>query len=180
MQVFDVSNNMLTGGLYDIAVVPSSNASTMKASINRFSGPLSTQAIEKFVSPVSILNGNVFSCSNLPENDNDKERYSCGSQNFEYSVYYWCILFSVAVGVICFITFSDVSVEVFSIPLRIHERKHTRSNRLRWYEEYTSKQQELLFSSTHQKQYIGIDPCASGSSLHFYCISGKNKLPKLQ
>ena len=31
----------------------------------------------------------------------------CGSQNFEYSAYYWCILFSVAVGVICFITFSD-------------------------------------------------------------------------
>ena len=49
----------------------------------------------------------MFSCSNLPENDIDKERYSCGSQNFEYSAYYWCILFSVAVGVICFITFSD-------------------------------------------------------------------------
>lgn len=105
LKVFDVSSNEISGTLdfelepyeepiilngsrntYDFTVLQSS--SQFAADINRFSGLLNVSAIEKFQQGfVSVLEGNVFSCSTLPKTDDKYNTYVCGSRNLEISVY---------------------------------------------------------------------------------------------
>ena len=93
---------MLQGSLYNVKILPNSSTAQYKAEINRLSGPLNLHVLNRFTSPVSILNGNLFSCSNLPQNDEDRKEYRCGSQELEISFYYWCGFFSFTVLILVF------------------------------------------------------------------------------
>ena len=105
MEVFDISNNMLKGRLYDAVIHPNSSASTFHAGVNRLSGPLNLDAIDQFKSTVSILNGNMFSCSSARklDQDSDQSNYICGSEGLESSLYYWCafLVIFLALTIMC-------------------------------------------------------------------------------
>ena len=85
MEVFDVSNNLLTG-TFDLNITPSNASAEMAANVNRLSGPLDTASLEQYEQP-DVLTGNVFSCSTLVENDVGRQTYVCGSQDFNISIY---------------------------------------------------------------------------------------------
>ena len=92
MSSFDVGSNLLTG-YFDLNIMPITTSSEMKAEVNRLSGVLDTSSLERY-SSVDLLNGNVFSCSTIPNNDQQGQKYVCGSIDYEVSVYHWlfCLL----------------------------------------------------------------------------------------
>ena len=96
MEVFDISHNFITGTLYDVNILPMSSDSQFRTKLNRLSGPLNTKVIEEFVKAVSILQGGVFSCETIPDNDTNKS-YICGSIGFNYSLIYFGSFFFVFV-----------------------------------------------------------------------------------
>ena len=61
---------------------------TSKASINRLSGRLIVENIDQFRDP-RVLDSNVFSCSDIPLNDDTASTYSCGSSALENAMWTW-------------------------------------------------------------------------------------------
>ena len=82
-----MSNNRITGKM-DLSIFPLTSKATFDASVNRLSGPLQVVALDQFYS-LSVLNGNVISCSTLPHQDVFFDRYFCGTKNLEISLYMW-------------------------------------------------------------------------------------------
>lgn len=103
--VFNISENKITGYL-DQAISPltSDKPSEYQTHVNRLSGALPVASIDQF-STVNILNGNMFSCGTIPSEDVDVSAYSCGSQNFEVSVYFWLACFAVSLAASCLVTY---------------------------------------------------------------------------
>ena len=101
-EVFDISNNQITGYLdMDISSASPANSSadtdvsassdgttTFRADVNRLSGRLNLDPISTF-NDVSVLDGNLFSCKSLPSFDKGYSDYKCGSFNLEVSLYIW-------------------------------------------------------------------------------------------
>ena len=74
-----------------------SQTSTFQAVVNRLSGSLKVSALEVYAS-INILQGNVFNCETIPENDEKVSTYSCGSINLTYSA----IGFVISLGIFIF------------------------------------------------------------------------------
>lgn len=87
---FDISSNKLFGDL-DFQISPIDNSSSFSASVNRFSGRLYSNPMKKF-KYLNILSGNLFACNYLPKSDERYNEYSCGSFDFDLSVYIWSSL----------------------------------------------------------------------------------------
>jgi hypothetical protein len=87
----DLSYNRLTGTLSSADRPPYRSNTTLYLDQNRLSGkiPVATQSL----TGVTILLGNMFSCkpdhSDLPQHDNDKTRYECGSDSVDTPLYVW-------------------------------------------------------------------------------------------
>eukprot|EP01038_Epipyxis_sp_PR26KG_P012790 gene12790-17147_t len=88
----DLGFNKLTGELKNNFTVPVHNA-TVKLQINRLSGKIPQSIRELGI--VSVLDGNLFFCSlisagvSLPFNDPKKNKYDCGSNSMNLSIYIW-------------------------------------------------------------------------------------------
>jgi Leucine-rich repeat (LRR) protein len=105
MSQLDLSHNKLTGTLdgfknqndeLDFGLVNSSLGSqflnqTLKLSVNRLSGDLSS-SLEKYAT-LDILSGNLFGCVHLPRNDKNSEWEICGSEEYDQSL--------IVMGVVC-------------------------------------------------------------------------------
>jgi Leucine-rich repeat (LRR) protein len=87
----DLSYNRLTGTLHSARAAPYSNASRLYLQHNRLSGviPGSMQRVDS----LTLLENNMFSCrvdrSDVPQQDTDSDRYSCGSDAVNSSLYAW-------------------------------------------------------------------------------------------
>ena len=88
--VLDFSNNHFAGTMNSafIDFVPNRNSSSIKTNVNRLSGPVPISILNMF-STIDVLNGNVFSCGTIPQNDPNKDSYSCGSNNLQNAAYFW-------------------------------------------------------------------------------------------
>ena len=93
MDYFDISHNMIIGTL-DIAITPHSSSSKFNVEVNRLSGPLQSSVFREYTEPISVLNGNVFSCGEIPSNDEDSSTYNCGSLSLNITLYMWCAAIS--------------------------------------------------------------------------------------
>ena len=89
MELFDVSNNEITGDLLNANIKPASSSATFNAFNNRFSGELHTATLEDYNQGINVLEGNVFTCGDLPSNDLHEQTYICGSRDYEYAIIIW-------------------------------------------------------------------------------------------
>jgi hypothetical protein len=98
----DLSYNKLSGEsnfhLQNMsAMIAASNGSLSPFSlildVNRLSGQLSHDHYGRY-SHLNILSGNIFSCNFLPKNDDSSTSYSCGSNEFDQSIFTFCALAS--------------------------------------------------------------------------------------
>jgi hypothetical protein len=93
----DISVNRLTGKL-DMNQKESNERPTklrtddfiLRANVNRFSGRLGTNSFN-FFDYLEVLDGNLFSCEDLPSNDVHSDRYSCGSYVFVSSLVFMAL-----------------------------------------------------------------------------------------
>ena len=58
MELFDVSNNEITGDLLNANIKPASSSATFNAFNNRFSGELRTATLEDYNQGINVLEGN--------------------------------------------------------------------------------------------------------------------------
>lgn len=91
MENLDLSHNKFTGDLDAIRkswinqnIVRVNTTKALKLSVNRLSGRL--PSMMKIYSTLDILSGNLFSCENLPKNDENYEYYVCGSSEYTQSM----------------------------------------------------------------------------------------------
>jgi len=89
-QYFDISDNLFTGCL-DVDVNPIGNNSVFHADVNRLSGYINIESINKF-SDVDVLHGNIMSCDTIPDRDSEFETYICETWIVDYSVYSWIVV----------------------------------------------------------------------------------------
>lgn len=71
--------------------------------INRLSGMLPVSQLDTMSThygSVRVLNGNIFSCNTIPENDHNSNRYVCGSRNLNLSLFVFVGMFSAAAFVV--------------------------------------------------------------------------------
>lgn len=80
----DLSFNKLSGR-YHRALPLNTNITRLYLEINRLSGRLS--AIRGDIEKVSVVRGNLFSCSSIPSQDEFSEDYTCGSEDMDVSLY---------------------------------------------------------------------------------------------
>jgi len=105
----DLSYNQLQGSIEHLNP-PAANGGTINLAINHLSGPAPSQ-LRRAVN-VSILEGNLFSCAGgdrslLPINDPYLEKFTCGSDTYNASLYSCAGV--VAVGLALFLYFSFTS-----------------------------------------------------------------------
>jgi Leucine-rich repeat (LRR) protein len=127
MNSLDLSHNKFTG---DLSAMYSGSVEKMSATkgelnlaVNRLSGRLPD--LETY-STLNILSGNLFSCENLPKNDENSGYYNCGSSEYNRSM--------MMVGVVVVFLFIVV---VFDLFIRSSDRLDFRltslsSFRIRW------------------------------------------------
>jgi Leucine-rich repeat (LRR) protein len=165
-----LQHNRLSGTLVDDFNVIASNVTnetaytTLTLRINRLSGPLPDSFHD--LPDLTVLEGNLFSCGSskeLPVHDPDADTYSCGSNNFNVSLYIWVG----AVGIVMFIFFVGLVIVFVLTKSNTDKRLRQRNdgsrvgfkiqnyiirvyfNTLQWYYfKYPSGRQ--LFSNTFQ------------------------------
>jgi hypothetical protein len=86
----DLSYNKITGEYLHAHFGRDGNYSRVVLSVNRLSGKVPS-AVER-VTKLDILNGNVFSCSGLPSNDEHRKTYSCGSSESNQSLFLLAVI----------------------------------------------------------------------------------------
>jgi Leucine-rich repeat (LRR) protein len=90
-----LGSNEFRGSLQnDFAVY--ANATMLDLSVNRLSGPIPDTFVDAPV--VNALNGNLFGCGNLPENDPNTADYVCGSSSLNASIFAWVAVLLTTVG----------------------------------------------------------------------------------
>lgn len=62
----------------------------------------------------NVLNGNIFGCKEIPENDIDSSSYRCGSEIFDYSMICIAVLFTVIIIILIFLLI--ISRKLLNIP----------------------------------------------------------------
>lgn len=84
----DLSNNKLSGTLSSSFLVSNSQL-MLNMSLNRLSGDIPSSFMH--APGVSVLNGNLFACANgqLPDSDSEDSKYTCGSDELNYSILAW-------------------------------------------------------------------------------------------
>eukprot|EP01032_Pedospumella_encystans_P029916 gene29916-33765_t len=102
----DLSFNKLTGTLSRtlMEVPPNASDQVLYLENNRLSGEIPSSI--RNLGNISILGTNVFSCrldeSDLPTNDDDRDKYHCGSDGFNVPYYVWlgtvCVFVGLAVA----------------------------------------------------------------------------------
>ena len=108
MEVFNIANNAITGSLNDVHIIPSNIfTSEFKADLNRYSGELDLSILESYQQQIDVLNGNLIACGFQPTNDINYSSYSCGTQNFNYSIYLWIFSLVVSLLLYCIIVKSE-------------------------------------------------------------------------
>jgi hypothetical protein len=96
----DLSYNQLAGKCTDrTQYMPDSN---ITLEINRLSGQLPVSGLELVSNDgsLSVLRGNLFSCNNIPENDEYSRDYVCGSRNLNGALFVCVSAFDMAVMVV--------------------------------------------------------------------------------
>jgi hypothetical protein len=88
--LLDLSNNKLTGEISNsISAVPSDGYFALD--VNRLSGTIPHSLLH--ADNISVLTDNIYACkldkSNLPENDNNRWNYSCGTLAIDVSIFLW-------------------------------------------------------------------------------------------
>lgn len=83
MKKADLSSNRFVGHLSNLDSLNMSNVTVLNTQINRLSGRLSTEALGS-VSKLKMLQGNMFSCHTVPENDVDSFSYICGEIRYYF------------------------------------------------------------------------------------------------
>jgi hypothetical protein len=99
----DLSGNKLNGLLSPDFATVSAGCSNMDLTVNRLSGNIPVAF--RNASSVNILNGNLFACtaSTKPMYDPDRDKYICGSDDFNDSLYLWsALLIVVLISAGCF------------------------------------------------------------------------------
>ena len=113
IQYFDISSNHFSGTMDKSQIVPVlPQNSVYKSNNNRLSGPVLTDGLYMF-SSINVLRGNIISCSTLPRNDPDLASYSCGSSDYEFSIYFW-------LGSACF-ALCSVCIRFYYAPELFHK-----------------------------------------------------------
>ena len=90
-KVFDISNNRFIGYLDGNIKSTGDPGNMIKANVNRISGRLNTNSIKTF-DDISVLNGNLISCSTLPSKDSGLNTYVCETNDLETAVIVWCVV----------------------------------------------------------------------------------------
>jgi hypothetical protein len=104
----DLSYNQL-GGEYEDRThyMPGSK---INLEINRLSGQLPVSGLELVSNgSLSILQGNLFSCNSIPENDEYSRDYVCGSRNLNDSLFVFVSAFGIVVLVVVFAFWARLS-----------------------------------------------------------------------
>ena len=88
----DLSYNKFNGKhIYTPAASVSSTdtETVLRLEVNRLSGPIPSETDIPFsqLGELKLLRDNLFSCNNIPSEDEDSQDYSCGSQNLNLSIY---------------------------------------------------------------------------------------------
>ena len=90
----DLSYNKLAG-TYDKIYQRSISSSSLVLEVNRLSGrfPTSSKNLTEglWSGELNALRGNLFSCDNIPNEDEYSKEFTCGSQNLELSLYTFLI-----------------------------------------------------------------------------------------
>lgn len=96
IDTLDLSYNQFGGEYQDrTKYKPDSNISLR---VNRLSGQLPVSELERVSNgSLSILEGNMFSCNSIPNNDDFSREYVCGSQEFNDSLFLFVIILGIAV-----------------------------------------------------------------------------------
>jgi hypothetical protein len=103
----DLSYNKLTGTLSSTFTDISNNGS-LSLQVNRLSGIIPNSLIS--AKTINILDGNIFTCNKieeLPANDPNRKKYSCGSNIVNDLLYFWLSLFLIVLFL--FLVFSNKS-----------------------------------------------------------------------
>jgi Leucine-rich repeat (LRR) protein len=121
----DISYNRLSGTLNSARVAPYNNNTKLYLQHNRLSGVIPA-SVER-VSSLSLVQDNMFSCrvdrSDVPKQDTDSDKYTCGSDAVNSALYAW---FG-AVVVMALIT-SSVLCTAFSYHVQVHSLFSERSD----------------------------------------------------
>jgi Leucine-rich repeat (LRR) protein len=129
MSHLDLSHNKLTGDVEGFMKQPDSNLTidsdlldsfgsqyverSLNVEVNRLSGELSSSL--RIYDKLNLLSGNLFGCDYLPTNDGKSEWWSCGSEEYDQSI--WLM-----VGVLCLMVLSFVAYDCLCrcISLSLH------------------------------------------------------------
>ena len=89
----DLSFNKITG----LIRLASGNESSKQLKnlvlkVNRLSGDISRKNNMQYIDHVDILEGNMFSCKNLPSTDKSFSEYVCGSTKLDSSLYFFGVV----------------------------------------------------------------------------------------
>ncbi len=98
----DLSYNKFTGTLTNTSFNneddDNSETCSLSLQVNRLSGTIPSSLLT--MENISILTGNIFECDvvnpNLPKADSASNTYSCGSNNVNYVLYCWLVIFVIA------------------------------------------------------------------------------------
>jgi Leucine-rich repeat (LRR) protein len=119
----DLSYNSFTGTISN-SVKPIASGGYLYLEVNRLSGTIPNQLLN--TSDISVLNGNIFSCSSgadLPSDDPDFQTFSCGSNTADDILYTWAAIVLVIVVIVASIRFlvqsSSSAITVQSFAQRI-------------------------------------------------------------
>jgi hypothetical protein len=98
----DLSHNQL-GGKYEDRTQYLLDTN-INLEINRLSGQLPASGLELVSNgSLSILQGNLFGCNSIPDNDEFSRHYVCGSSNLNDSLYVFVIVFIIVVLVVVWV-----------------------------------------------------------------------------
>jgi len=109
LSIIDLSHNRLTGNLNVFA--HSNGKQKINTSINYLSGSIPQKLWR--TDSINILQGNVFKCganSKIPINDPESSSYSCGSDSYQYGLYFY-IVGLCGTAVVAFVINSDSKVK---------------------------------------------------------------------
>jgi hypothetical protein len=158
MSHLDLSHNKLTGDVggfmrqmdWDLSSDESLERS-LNLEVNRLSGELSDSL--KIFSKLNILSGNLFGCDYLPTNDEKSEWWSCGSEEYDQSIWLMVGLLSlILLSIICYSFCRLVSLSL------LHDRDEPpaedNSKSLDWLRRGLADSQKLIQSAGYFRDCI--------------------------
>lgn len=121
-----MSHNKITG-TYDLLNVFHGKSAALFLEVNRLSGKFPSSSTSNATGELKALRGNLFGCERVPEEDEYSEDYTCGSRNFEMSLY--TFLTMIGVFILTVVILSVIVRRSLTVPTIISNLAQVFSNR---------------------------------------------------